>query len=173
MRTFLSLISASIVGSLAFALPWLRIAHLASSAETVLRLFLEYGIIILVLTLTAGAVMIALAKALGILRWWSCTAAGLVLGGLLGGMPTVGGIMRCSDVSRSSASRETCVQNPFALTFSPISRDSPGFIGLTPQSPADFVGSLTLGMLVGGAIGGSFYLFYSSRSRSNLRWSGP
>jgi hypothetical protein len=173
MRTFLSLFAASIVGSLAFALPWLRFAHLVSSAETALRLFLEYGVIILVLTLTAGAAMIALAKALGILRWWSCTGAGLVLGGLLGGMLTVGGIMRCSDVRRNTASQETCVQNPFALTFSPISRDSPGFTEQTPQSPADFVGSLTLGMLVGGAIGASFYLFYSSRSRSNLRWGGP
>ena len=161
MRTFVSLVTAAIVGSIAFALPWLRFERLGSSAETALHLFLGYGIVILFLTITVGALLVAMAKALKIFHWWVCTGAGLLLGCMLGGVLTVRGIQPSDPVA-----------NPFgltALTFSPLSRDSPGFAGAIPLSPADFVGSVALGAFVGGSIGASFYFFYAWRSRSNNR----
>jgi hypothetical protein len=157
-RTAKSIWKASFVGALAFALPWLRLSHLASSGATVLRVFLGYGVLILLLSMTVGFPFVFIAERLRIVRWWFFTLIGIVLGASLGGILTVGGIVTSNEVP-----------NPFAITFSPFTRNSPGFVDNVPLSAADFVGSAGLGAIVGAALGASFWFFYSRSSRPNNR----
>ena len=157
-RTAKSIWKASFVGALAFALPWLRPSHLASSGATVLRVFLGYGVLILLLSMTVGFPFIFLAERLRIVRCWFFTLIGIVLGASLGGILTVGGILTSDEVP-----------NPFTITFSPFTRNSPGFVDNVPLSAANFVGSAGLGALVGAALGASFWFFYSRSSRPNNR----
>jgi hypothetical protein len=162
MRAVTSLLKASVVGSLAFALPWVRITRLVSSIETVIRVFLGYGILILILTMMVGFPLILIAEKFRMIRWWFFTAVGIALGASLGGILTVGGFSTSDEVA-----------NPFAITFSPFTRNAPGFVDNIPLSPADFAGSLALGAIVGAVLGESLWYFYSTSSRPNLRWNGP
>ena len=159
MSTAKSVLKASVVGSLAFALPWLRISHPASSGATFVRVFLGYGLLILLLSMIVGFPFVFLAERLRMVRWWFFTLVGIVLGASLGGVLTVGGIMASGEV-----------HNPFAITFSPFTRNSPGFVDNIPLSAADFAGSAGLGAIVGAALGASFWLFYSRSSRPNNRF---
>jgi hypothetical protein len=154
MRKFIPLLKASIVGAAAFSLPWIRISQLTSSIRTAIGLFVAYGFFIAILTMVAGFPFILIAKKLKMIRWWFFTSAGFVLGAALGGILTFGGL---------SAYRE--VHNPFALTFSPLNRNSPGFIDDIPLSLMDFVGSIGLGAFVGASIGLSVWYFYSHPPR--------
>lgn len=61
----------------------------------------------------------------------------------------------------------TGVDNPFALAFSPWTRDSPGFTAGDPIRWIDFVGSVAFGAVDGGALGISFWHFYSRAERAN------
>jgi hypothetical protein len=159
MSTAKSLLKASVVGSLAFALPWLRLSQLASSGAIVLRVFLGYGLLILLLSMIVGFPFVFIAARLRMVRWWFFTLIGIVLGASLGGVLTVGGIVTSAEVP-----------NPFAITFSPFTRNSPGFVDNIPLSAADFAGSAGLGAIVGAALGVSFWFFYSRSSRPNNRF---
>jgi hypothetical protein len=145
-----------VVGSAAFALPWLRLSHLASSGVTVLRAFLGYGVLILFLSMIVGFPFVRIAERLGMVRLWFFALVGIVLGASLGGVLTVGEIATPGEVP-----------NPFAITFSPFTRNSPGFVDNVPFSATDFAGSVGLGAIVGAALGGSFWFFYSRSSRPN------
>jgi hypothetical protein len=161
MSTAKSLLKASVVGSTAFALPWLRLSHLASSGATVLRVFIGYGVLILLLSMIVGFPFVFIAERLKLVRWWFFTLMGIVLGASLGGVLTVGGIVTPDP---------DAVSNPFAITFSPFTRNSPGFVDSIPLSAADFAGSAGLGAIVGAALGASFWFFYSRGPRPNNRF---
>jgi hypothetical protein len=154
MSTAKSLLKASVVGSMAFALPWLR-------GATVLRVFIGYGVLILLLSMIVGFPFVFIAERLRMVRWWFFTLIGIVLGASLGGVLTVGGIVTPDP---------DAVSNPFAITFSPFTRNSPGFADSIPLSVADFAGSAGLGAIVGAALGASFWFFYSRSPRPNNRF---
>jgi hypothetical protein len=156
VSTAKSILKASVVGSLAFALPWFRPSHLASSCATVLRTFIGYGILILLLSMILGFPFVALVERFKMVRLWFFTVTGIIFGASLGGILTIGGILTPYEVP-----------NPFALTFSPFTRNAPGFVNDIPISAADFAGSAGLGAFVGAALGASFWLFYSRSSRPN------
>jgi hypothetical protein len=57
--------------------------------------------------------------------------------------------------------------NPFALSFSPWSRDRPGIIDDSPFARDDFLGSVIFGAIVGTAFGFSFWLSFVRAMRPN------
>jgi hypothetical protein len=158
MRLSVSLLKASAVAAAVFAAAWIRVPHLASSLGIVVRIFIGYGILIAIFSLIIGLPLARLAERFRLLVWWSSTLLGATVGALLGGMFTYRPPLGPNEV-----------ENPFALTFSPSNRSSPGFTDNIPYSQADFVGSVALGAIVGGVLGISFWFFYSRSLRANAR----
>jgi hypothetical protein len=153
----LSLLKASLVAALLFALSWVRMPLSLTHLGFIVRIFLGYGLLILLLSLLVGAPVVLIIDKLRIGRWWSYTGIAATIGAVL---PAI-----------LVPYRQTGdVFNPFCLVFSPWTRNSPGFVGSIPASPLDYVGSISFGTIVGGALGITFWYFYSRSARPNNRF---
>jgi hypothetical protein len=148
MRMVTSLLKASVVAAAVFAVAWIRIPHLASGLGSIVRIFIGYGILIVILSLVIGFPLARLAEKFRLIRWWSSTTVAAVTGASLPAIFT-----------------QYESDNPFAVTFSPWTRNSPGFADNIPLSPIDFVGSVVFGAIVGAVLGLAFWYFYSRASR--------
>lgn len=133
------LLKASVIAALVFAAAWIRIPVSASNLDSVVRDFVGFGLLIVILSLTVGYVLAFIAVKLRIVRWWSSVAVAAAVGALLGGLCTY---------KRSPAPNTVEIENPFAWAFSPWNRDNPGFIRgapcltLTSWDRSRFSGSL-------------------------------
>jgi hypothetical protein len=145
-----SLLAASFVSALVFALPWLRITDLSGSLGTALGAFLLYGALICVLAFVVGFPVAYLVAKLHAVRWWVSTPAAALLGVALSWVFTHGG-----------------EGNPFAVSFSPWTRDRPGIINDAPFTRDDFVGSVIFGAIVGAAFGLAFWASFVRALRPN------
>ena len=164
-----SVFKASIVASTVFAIAWFRVPPTAM----VLRYFIFYGILIAVLSMIVGLPIAALIERLRIGRWWSYLTFAAATGALLGALsshPTVGS---CARSVAGSGEQETCIENPFAITFSPWTRSQPGFAENPPIQWSDYIGSIAFGAVVGGVLGISFWFFYQWRARSGIDANDP
>jgi hypothetical protein len=158
-----SMFKASLVASAVFAIAWFRVLP----TTMVLRYFILYGILIAMLSMIVGLPIAALIERLKIGRWWSYLAFAAVTGALLGAIlsshPT---LESCAAPIPGSGEQETCIENPHAITFSPWTRSEPGFAENPPIQWSDYRGTIAFGAIVGGALGISFWLFYSRRKKT-------
>ena len=141
-----AMLKASIVASAVFALAWIRVPP---AWIMLLRTLVGYGVLITIFAMLLGLPLALLIERLRIGRWWSYLAVAMVLGALLGSILSshpMGGI-----------------ENPFALTFSPWTRAHPGLTDNPPIRWIDWQGTIAFGAVVGGALGISFWFFYSRR----------
>lgn len=149
-----ALLKSSLLASLVFTLAWIR-WPLSRSLVNLAGIFLGYGVLITIFTMIIGIPIVLLLERLRAGRWWAyllgAAAIGAVLGSILSTHPS-GGI--------------DDIQNPHAITFSPWTRNAPGFVDDTPLSSKDVVGSIVFGAIVGGALGISFWYFYSRSKKT-------
>jgi hypothetical protein len=134
------------------------------TADMFIRIFPFYGILITIFSLMLGLPLARLIERLKIARWWSylgsAAAAGAMIGAILSSHPTVG----CTEAVTGSGEQETCIENPFAITFSPWTRSQPGFAENPPIQWRDYIGTIAFGAVVGGVLGTSFWFFYRNRT---------
>jgi hypothetical protein len=148
MKLAPSLAIASVAGSATFSLAWLRVSDLAHSSLTACEVFIQFLIPIFLITFMLG---FPIAYAFTRHReppWWLCVAIAAAVGALIGYSST-GPVVGSSEVT-----------NPFALSFSPWHRHSPGFIDGTPVVRAEVLASSILGAVVGSILGFVFWLLY-------------
>jgi hypothetical protein len=105
------------------------------------------------LSMVLGLPLVLLIERLKIGRWWSylsaASAGGTLLGSVLSGHPT---------------GEE--IENPFTPTFSPWTRNAPGFADNPPIRWIDWQGTIAFGAIVGAVLGLSFWYFYSRRKKT-------
>jgi hypothetical protein len=160
-----ALFKSSLIASAVFAAASFR---LPPTAAMIVRNFLFYGIFITIFSMVLGLPLARLIERLKIGRWWSYLAFAAVTGALLGAVlsshPTVDS--RAAPPPGSDE-QEASVENPFAITFSPWTRSQPGFAGENPPIQwSDYRGTIAFGAIVGGALGISFWFFYSRRKKT-------
>jgi 4-amino-4-deoxy-L-arabinose transferase-like glycosyltransferase len=131
----------------------------------IVRNFLGYGILITIVSIVLGLPLARLIERLKIGRWWSylafAAATGALLGAILSSQPS------CAAPIPGSGEQESCVENPFAITFSPWTRSEPGFAGDNPPIQwSDYGGTIAYGAVIGSVLGISFWFFYSRRKRT-------
>jgi hypothetical protein len=166
-RVAVPLLKASLVASLVFALAWIRWPLSASSFASVAVIFVGYGILITFFAMVLGFPLARFLERQRIRRWWShltvAAATGAVLAAIFSSYPH-----RPQVCEAGGDVQETCIENPHAvhLAFSPWTRARPGWIEYPPVAMRDFMGSIIFGTMVGGALGISFWCFYT---RSQLR----
>jgi hypothetical protein len=160
---------ASFVASAVFAIAWFR----APPTTMVLRYFIAYGILIAILSMIIGLPIAALVERLRIGRWWSYLTFGAATGALLGALSSHPSLEGCIRPVAGSDAQETCVENPFAITFSPWTRSQPGFTGYPSIQWSDYIGTIAFGAIVGGALGISFWFFYRWRARPGIDANAP
>jgi membrane associated rhomboid family serine protease len=148
MRIAISLLKGCMVAAVVFAVAWIRIPRLPSGLGSVVRIFIGYGILITIVSFVIGFPLARIAEKYRLIRWWSS----------LGGAAVIGVLLAAIFTPYES-------DNPFAVTFSPWTRSNPGFADNVPLSPADFVGSVAFGAIVGAVLGIAFWYFYSRASR--------
>jgi hypothetical protein len=159
-----SMFKASLVASAVFAIAWFRVPP----STIVIRYFIFYGILIVILSMLIGLPIAALIERLRIGRWWSYVALAAATGALLGALsshPMLGG---CPRAIKGSSEQETCIENPFSLTFSPWTRSQPGFAENPSIQWSDYIGTIVFRTVVGGVLGISFWFFYRWRARSGI-----
>lgn len=154
-RKVTSLLKASAVAALLFALAWIRQPIAASTLVSTVRLFIGFGCVFAILSLLIGLPFVVIIERCRIGAWWSYTIVAAITGALLafsfGHRPT-------GDVT-----------NPHGgAVFSPWTRDSPS-IDAFPVSSNEYLGSIAFCAIVGGALGLAFWYFYSRGSRPNNR----
>lgn len=152
----LSLLKASLIAALVFALAWVRMPLSLIHLGFIARIFLGYGLLILLLSLLIGAPVVLIIDKLRIGRWWSYTGIAATTGAVL---PAILVPYRQTED----------VFNPFSLVFSPWTRNGPGFVESIPASPLDYVGSIAFGAIVGGTLGITFWYFYSRSAHPKNR----
>jgi len=145
-----SLLTASVASAAVFALSWIRVPDLSASFGIAISAFLLYGALISVLAFVVGFPAAYLVAKLEAVRWWISTPIAALLGVALAWAFTHGG-----------------EGNPFALSFSPWSRDRPGIINDAPFTRDDFVGSVIFGAIVGAAFGLAFWASFTRALRPN------
>jgi hypothetical protein len=154
---------ASLVASVVFAIAWVRMPP----TTMVLRYFVSYGILIAVLSMIVGLPITALIDRLRLGRWWSYLKVAAAVGGLLGALSSHPSLGSCAHAG--SGEQETCIENPFSITFSPWTRSQPGFAGENPPIQwSDYIGTIAFGTVVGGVLGTSFWFFNRRRARSGF-----
>src|ERR1700723_64913 len=158
-----ALLKSSLLASLVFMLAWVR-WPLSRSPVNLAGIFLSYGILITIFSMVLGLPLARLIERLKIGRWWSylacATATGALLGAILSSRPS------CAASIPGSGEQESCVENPFAITFSPWTRSQPGFAGENPPIHwNDYIGTIAFGAVIGGVLGISFWFFYSRRKK--------
>jgi hypothetical protein len=162
-----ALLKSSLVASAVFAAAWLR-----QPPIEMLRIFIGYGILITIFSLVLGLPLARLVERRKIGRWWSyltfAVSTGALLGAILSSHPS------CAVPSPGSGEQEPCIENPFAITFSPWTRSQPGFAGENPPIQwSDFGGTIAFGAVIGGVLGISFWFFYKYRTRSEIDTNRP
>src|ERR1700722_20357773 len=161
------LLKASLIASLVFALAWIRWPLSASNLASVAVIFVGYGILVTIFAMVLGFPLTRLLQRRRIRGWWShlavAAATGAVLAAIFSSYPHRHPV--CDNAG--SDLQETCIENPHAvhLVFSPWTRPRPGWIDYPPIEMRDFIGSIVFGAMVGGALGFSFWCFYSRSSR--------
>lgn len=154
-----ALLKSSLIASAVFAVAWFRGP---STAAMIAPYFLFYGILIAVFSIVIGFPLARLIERLKIDRWWSylafAAAAGALLGAILSSHPVLD-----SCAAPIPGEQETCVENPFAITFSPWTRSKPGFAENPPIQWSDYGGTIAFGGVIGGILGASFWFFYRYR----------
>jgi hypothetical protein len=145
------LLKASMVAALVFALAWVRVPVLSSNLTMLMRIFIGYGLLIVILSLAIGYPLVRVAERYRMTRWWFFTAVASATGALLAAIFT------------AFPSKE--IDNPFGFSFSPWNRDAPGFVGTW----FDVVGSVTFGAAVGATLGIAFWYFYSRGTRPKVQ----
>lgn len=151
MRLFTSLLKASAIAALVFALAWIRPPISTSTLISTVRLFIDFGCVFAVLSMLIGLPLVLVIERCRIGAWWSYTIIAAVTGALFafgfGHRPTGE------------------IENPHGgAVFSPWTRDSPG-IDIFPESSNEYLGSIAFLTLVGGALGFAFWHFYSRGAR--------
>jgi hypothetical protein len=163
-RVGVSLLKASLIASLIFALAWLRLPLSASNFALVAVIFVGYGILIAIFAMVLGSPLVRLLERRRMNRWWSHLAAAAATGALLAAIFSSSPYRRDENCEHpGSGLQETCIENPRAihLAFSPWTRPRPGLIEYPPIAMRDFIGSIIFGAIVGGALGISFWFFYT------------
>jgi hypothetical protein len=164
-----SMFKASLVASAVFAIAWIR----APPTTLFLRYFIGYGILIAILSMIVGLPIAALMELLRIGRWWCYLIFAAATGALLGALSSHPSLEACIRPVAGSDIQETCVENPFAITFSPWTRSHPGFADYPSIQWSDYVGTIAFGAIVGGALGISFWFFYRWRVRPGIGGNAP
>lgn len=152
MRILAPLFKASVIAALAFAVSWIRFPHFTSSLRAAGGVFLEFVIPIVLMGLMIGFPLAAVMSKCRILRRWSSTSVGAVVGASLGFLFSYG-------AWRGAEPGE--VENPFLITFSPLHWHAPGFTYGIKFTTADLIASVSLAAAVGAVLGFSFWYFYS------------
>jgi hypothetical protein len=83
MRMFTSLVKASAVAALVFALAWIRQPLPASTLVSTVRLFIGFGCVFAILSLLIGLPFVLIIEKCRIGAWWSNTIVAAVTGALL------------------------------------------------------------------------------------------
>jgi hypothetical protein len=153
VRIVTSLLEASAVAALVFALAWIRPPLALSTLVSTVRLFIVFGCVFAILSLLIGLPFVLIIQRCRIGAGWSYTIVAAATGALLafgfGHRPTGE------------------VGNPHGgAVFSPWTRDSPG-IDDFPVSSNEYLGSIAFLAIVGGALGFAFWYFYSRGPRLN------
>jgi hypothetical protein len=112
--------------------------------------------LIALLSLLIGFPLVLILKKVHLGRWWSCTLGATAIGAALPAVLTYHPMLNGDEI-----------QNPFSLVFSPFTRDRPGFVETIPFSSIDYLGSISFGAIVGGALGIAFWHFYSRGTSPN------
>jgi hypothetical protein len=157
-----SMFKASLVASAVFAIAWFRVPP----TTMVLRYFILYGILLAILSMIVGLPIAAFIERLRIGRWWSYLTFAAATGALLGALSSHPTLESCARPVAGSGEQETCIENPFAITFSPWTRRQPGFAENPSIQWSDYIGTIAFGAVVGGVLGISFWFFYRRRTRS-------
>jgi hypothetical protein len=161
-----ALLKSSLVASVVFAAAWLR-----QPPVEMLRIFIGYGILITVFSLVLGFPLARLIERLKIGRWWSYFAFAALTGALLGAILSSHPSSCAQPAVRDE--QETCIENPFAITFSPWTRSQPGFAENPSIQWSVYVGTVVFGAVIGSVLGFSFWFFYRYRARSGTDTTGP
>jgi hypothetical protein len=164
-----SMFKASLVASAVFAIAWFRLPP----TTMVLRYFIFYGILIVILSMIVGLPIAALIERLRIGRWWSYLTFAAATGALLGALSLHPTLESCARPVAGSGEQETCIENPFGVTFSPWTRSQPGFAENPRIRWSDYIGTIAFGAVVGGVLGICFWFFYRSRKRSGIYANDP
>jgi hypothetical protein len=160
MRILIPLLKASVIAALAFAISWIRFPRLVSSLHIVGGVLIGFGIPIVIMGIMIGFPLAVVMSKCRVLRWWSTTTVGTVVGALLGFMFSYG-------AWRGPEPGE--VANPFMVTFSPLHWHAPGFTDGITFTLADLIASVSLAAAVGAVLGLSFWSFHSrAASIANL-----
>jgi hypothetical protein len=157
MRILVSLLKASAIAALAFAISWIRFPQFASSMRIAGGVFLGFGIPIGIMSLVIGLPLAAAMAKCRLLRPWTSTAAGAVVGGSLGLLFSYGAWHGAEPGE---------VANPFSITISPLHWQAPGFTNGVSFTTGDLIASVLLASGVGAVLGFSFWIFYSRASLS-------
>jgi hypothetical protein len=131
----------------------------------IVRNFLFYGILITMFSMLLGLRLARLIERLKIGRWWSYLAFATLTGALLGAILSSHPTLSCGQPF-VSGEQETCIENPFAITFSPWTRSQPGFAENPSIQWSDYIGTIAFGAVIGGVLGISFCFFYSRREKT-------
>jgi hypothetical protein len=165
-----SMFKASLVASAVFAIAWFRMPP----TTMVLRYFIFYGILIVILSMLIGLPTTSLIERLRIGRWWSYLTFAAATGALVGALSSHPTLRSCVRPIAGIGEQETCIENPMAITFSPWTRSQPGFAGDNPPVHwSDYIGTIAFGAIVGGVLGVSFWFFYRWRARSRIDANAP
>ena len=154
MRIYVSLCKASLAAAVVFAIAWIRVPLSRGQLSSVFGIFMGYGFLIFMLALLIGFPLILIIEKYRLGRWWCYATVAATLGAAL---PAV--------VVQVTSAESDGRSNPFALVFSPWTRNSPGFVGDIPASILDYAGSIAFGAIVGGTLGIAFWYFYSRMPR--------
>jgi hypothetical protein len=156
------MLKSSLIASAVFAIAWFRVPP---TVEMISRNFVTYGVLITIFAMVLGLLLARLIERLKIGRWWSYLAfaavTGSILGAILSSHPRT-----CVEPFARDGEQETCVENPHAITFSPWTRSQPGFAENPPIQWNDYRGTIAFGAVIGGALGISFWFFYSRRKKT-------
>ena len=150
MRILVPLLKASLIGAGVFAIPWVRLPPFSTSLHTGVGVLMEFGIPIVIMEFMIGFPIALVMVKCRIVRRWSTTSVGALMGGLLGFLFSYG-------AWRGAEPGE--VENPFMLTFSPLHGPAPGFTNGVPFTLVDLIASVCLAAAVGAGMGFSFWIF--------------
>jgi hypothetical protein len=164
-----SMFKASLVASAVFAIAWFRVPP----TTMVLRYFIFYGVLIAILSMVVGLPIAALIERRRIGRWWSYLTFAAATGALVGALSSHPALESCARPLAGSGEQETCIENPFAITFSPWTRSQPGFAENPSIQWSDYIGTIAFGAVVGGVLGIFFWFFHRYRARSGIDAHDP
>ena len=156
MRILVPLLKASVIAAFVFAISWIRFPLFALSLKNAGGILVAFGIPIAIMGLIVGFPIAVVMSKCRILRWWSTTSVGAVVGASLGFMFSYGAW---------HGPEPGGVENPFMFTFSPLHWHAPGFTDGITFTLADLIVSVSLAAMVGAVLGLSFWFFHSRATR--------